>query len=81
MSSISCECCRGLGKILGLGNMKEKCVECKGVGYTSSKKQKDQDTDDFLNTKKLDHNQDSFENDEIKIVKKKMGRPKKIREV
>lgn len=33
MSCSRCDCCRGRGKLLGLGCMEKDCDNCAGVGY------------------------------------------------
>ena len=37
MDVMGCESCRGTGKVIALGNFKEKCNPCLGVGYVTKK--------------------------------------------
>lgn len=40
---VGCDACRGSGKMLALGNIKEKCPSCKGIGWVSKVTEKDED--------------------------------------
>lgn len=35
--TVTCESCRGVGKILQLGNYKDKCKPCLGLGFVVKK--------------------------------------------
>lgn len=66
---ITCYACAGRKEVLGLGNMRKKCLQCAGTGY-------------IKNTEKEKHIPDSGtennqKNQEVK--KNKTGRPKKVR--
>ena len=36
MNCSRCACCKGQGKIVGLGCIERDCVNCAGVGYISA---------------------------------------------
>lgn len=64
-----CYACAGRKEVLGLGNMRKKCLQCAGTGYIK-KPEKEKDIPDSV----IDNND---KNQEVK--KNKTGRPKKVR--
>ncbi len=75
---VGCETCRGVGKIVALGNFKEKCGSCLGVGLVNKVSSKDED--EFLKNedKNLDGAEPLLENVLRETSPKKRGRQKKV---
>lgn len=63
-----CETCRGTKKKLGMGGMQKDCSDCKGIGWIEPPIQKE-----ITDAKNL-------AGEIIPVVKKKMGRPKRLAE-
>lgn len=62
---IRCETCNGTKKLMGMGMIEKSCHSCNGIGFVEEKK-----IDDVKEPEMVSIN-------DIQVVKKKMGRPKK----
>lgn len=72
---VGCSPCRQSGKLLALGNFKEKCHHCKGIGWVEKMTEKEEE--ELLNSSSQDEDLPTF-SPPPKVEKALKNKPKPV---